>query len=116
MKRIALMLPLLAAMCAVPVAAQTSGGYRQLGAANMAAGQVAVGTTATLVAAQRDTRNEVVVAVGAANACTVGGPGVTLTTGFAIQPVAGASVPIRSRAAIYMVCSAATTVSVLDAF
>lgn len=106
----------LACMMVQPALAQTSGGYRVLAAPNMSATQVAVSTTATLVAAQRDTRHEVTVAIGAANTCAIGGATVTLATGFALQPVAGASVPIRSRAPVYMVCNAATTVSVLDVF
>lgn len=116
MKRFLLTLAVLASCAAQPATAQTSGGYRQLAAPNLSATQVAVGTTPTLVAVQRDTRQDVTVSVGAANSCAVGGPTVTLATGFALQPVAGASVPIRSRSAVYMACSAATTVSVLDVF
>lgn len=107
---------LAAAIVATPAAAQTSGGYRVLAAPNMSATQVAVTNAATLVAPQRDTRHDVTIAIGAANTCAVGKAGVTLTTGFALQPVAGASVVVRTREALYMACSAATTVSVLDAF
>ena len=54
--------------------------------------------------------------MGAAGNCAIGfGPGVTLATGY--RPLqAGVATPIRSRSAVYVVCDADATVSVLDSF
>lgn len=76
--------------------------------------QTSVGTTATLVAAAKPGRSRVTIGIGAATACAVGGPGITLTTGFALAPVAGASVVIMSNTDVYAVCSGTTTVSALE--
>ena len=115
MKRI-IIAALLATCIAVPAQAQFSGNNRVLAAPNMSAGQVAVATTATLVVPQRDTRQDVVLNVTAANSCAVGSSGVTLTTGYLLPSTIGASVTVHSRAAIYMVCASTTTVSFVDDF
>lgn len=81
------------------------------GAGTLATVQVSVGTTATQVVAARTGRHSVTISVGAANACYYGNAGVTATTGFAIQPVAGASRTLPYSGALFMVCSATTTIS-----
>ena len=81
------------------------------GATSLATGQASVGTTSTLVAAASPTRKRIVLTVGAANACAFGNAGVTTTTGFPLQPVAGATLTLDTTAAVYAACSATTTVS-----
>lgn len=81
------------------------------GGSNLATGQVSVGTTATLIAAARAGRQRIQVIVGAANACALGTAAVTLTTGYALPAVAGTSDTSDTAAALYAVCSAATTIS-----
>lgn len=82
----------------------------------LATGQVSVGTTATLVAAARTGRQKITVSVGAANTCAFGNSGVTLTTGFPLQPTAGASLTLDTAAATYAVCSATTTISYVEPY
>lgn len=86
------------------------------GTGSVATGQVAVGTTATLVAPARPGRRRVMVSVGAANACAFGNAGVTATTGFALAAAAGASVTLDFAGALYGACSASTTVSFIEQF
>ena len=86
------------------------------GGSAIATGQVSVGTTSTLVVAARAARQSVTVAVGAANTCAFGNNPVTTTTGFPLQPVAGATITLPTSAALYAVCSATTTVSYVEAF
>jgi hypothetical protein len=86
------------------------------GGGSVATGQVTVGTTATLVAAQRSGRQKITLSIGAANTCAFGNNGVTATTGFPLQPVAGATITIDTNAAIYAVCSATTTVSAIELY
>lgn len=81
------------------------------GSATLLTGQVSVGTTATLISAARTGRGRITVNVLAANSCAFGGSTVTLTTGYQLQPVAGASTPFESAAALYAVCSATTNIS-----
>jgi glycerate kinase len=76
--------------------------------------QTSVGTTATLVAAARPGRTRITIGIGAANACAVGGPGITLTTGFALAATAGATIVILTNNDVYAVCAATTTVSTLE--
>lgn len=86
------------------------------GAGAIATNQVSIGTSSTLLVAARPGRAKVIASVGAANACAFGNTGVTTTTGFALQPVAGASVTLETSAAIYAACSAATTVSFAEIY
>jgi len=86
------------------------------GGPSIATSQTSVGTTAALVAPARAGRNKVTVSIGAANTCVLGNAGVTLSTGFPLQPVAGASITLDTAAAIYVVCSATTTVSDVETF
>lgn len=89
---------------------------RALGAGSIATAQVSAGTGATLIAAARATRSQITVSVGAANTCAFGNTGVTPTTGFPLQPTAGAALTMHTTAAIYAVCSATTTINVLEQF
>jgi len=98
---------------ALPAGGNTIGAVIIRGAPSLTAAQVSVGTTATLLAAARTGRSRITVAVGAANSCAFSGAtGVTLTTGYALQPVAGASRAWEYSGALYGVCSATTTISV----
>jgi len=85
-------------------------------AASIATGQISTGTTATLIVATRAARKRVILTVGAANSCAFGPAGVTLTTGFPLQPAAGATLTVDSAAALYAVCSATTTISYMEHF
>ncbi len=81
------------------------------GSASLATGQVSVGTTATLIRAADTGRTSITVLVGAANGCAFGNSGVTLTTGYLLPATAGATDTTATSAALYGVCTAATTVS-----
>jgi hypothetical protein len=95
----------------------TTGTYMvQKGTASLATGQISAGTTSTLIAAARAGRSKITLAVGAANACAFGNTGVTTTTGFPLQPVAGASLVLTTSAAVYAACSATTTVGYIEEF
>lgn len=84
--------------------------------ASIATAQVSVGTGATAVAAARAGRQRLTLTVGAANACYVGTATVTSATGFPLQPVAGASIVIETQGAVSAVCSATTTIGVLEEY
>lgn len=86
------------------------------GTTSIAAGQVSVGTTAVQVVTARAGRATVTFSVGAANACSFGPAGVTTTTGFALQPVAGASLTLNTAAAVFAICSATTTISNIEQY
>lgn len=86
------------------------------GSGSIATGQISVGTSSTLVAAARAGRSKITFAVGAANSCAFGNSGVTTTTGFPLQPVAGASLMLDTIAAVYAACSATTTVSFIEQY
>jgi hypothetical protein len=101
---------------ALPAGTNNIGGFVQRGGGTIATGQVSVGTTSTQIAAARTGRQRITMNVGAANACAFGNTGVTTTTGFALQPVAGASVTLDTAAAIFAACSATTTVSFIEQY
>ncbi|KQM65775.1 hypothetical protein ASE75_05965 [Sphingomonas sp. Leaf17] len=89
------------------------------GGGTITTGQISVGTSSTLILAGRagiGGRQKVTLAVGAANPCYFGPVSVTIATGFPLQPVAGATITIDTAAAIYAVCSAATTISYLEQY
>lgn len=87
------------------------------GTSNIATGQMSVGTTATQVVAARAGRAKLILSVGAANTCAFGNSSsVTLTTGFPLQPTAGASITLDSAAGFYAICSATTTISDLEQY
>jgi len=90
------------ALSASPVAAQV---YTRI-----PTNQVSVGTTATLVAAAHPDRIRITVTITAANNCAIGGPGITLTTGFPLAPIAYTSITLLTNNDIYVVCSATTPV------
>lgn len=80
------------------------------GSAAIATGQVLVGTTATLIAAARTLRQRITVTVTTAVGCAFGNSGVTLTTGYPLAAVAGASDTTDTTAALYGVCASTATV------
>lgn len=86
------------------------------GSASISTGQVSAGTTSTLIVAARTGRARVTLTVTAANACAFGNTGVTLTTGFPTQPVAGANITLATSAAIYSACSVATPIGYVEEF
>lgn len=92
------------------------GNITSIGGHNLATGQVSVGTTATLIAAQRTGRQKITYAVTTAVQCSYGNAGVTLTMGFPLQAVAGASQTIDTDAAVYGVCASTATVGYLEQF
>lgn len=86
------------------------------GSASLATGQISIGTSSTLLVAARTGRAKLIASVGAANTCAFGTNGVTTTTGFPLQPTAGASLMLDTAAAVYAACSATTTVSYIEQF
>lgn len=73
--------------------------------------QVAVGTTATLIAAAASGRDHVSIQPTGAVTVYIGGPGVTTLTGF---PVAsGYALDMETTSDIYAVAASATAVAVL---
>lgn len=86
------------------------------GTGSLATGQVSVTTASTQVVAARAGRGKVTISVGSANTCALGNTGVTTTTGFPLQPIAGASVTLDTSAAIFAICSATTTISFIEQF
>lgn len=100
----------------LPAGTNTVGGFVQRGTSTLATGQVSVGTTFTQVVAARANRATVTMTVGAANSCVFGNTGVTASTGFPLQPVAGATITLDTSAAVFSACSAATTVSFIEQY
>lgn len=94
---------------------QPSQGVVSLGGSNTAAGQASVGTSATLVVAAR-ARQKVTFTVTSAVACSFGGAGVTASTGFPLQAVAGATITLDTSAAIYAVCASTATIGYIELF
>jgi hypothetical protein len=113
MKRL-FVLPLLTALFAAPLTAQTAGNVRPLAALNSATGQVAATTSRAVLAPVQPTRQELLVTVPAGATCAVGGVAVTLLNGLVLP--AGVTTAIHTRTIIYVICSGSVTVSYLDAF
>lgn len=86
------------------------------GGGSLATGQISVGTSSTLLAAARTGRQKIAVSVGAANTCAFGNTGVTTSTGFRLQPTAGASLSLDFAGALYAACSSTTTVDYIEQF
>jgi len=87
------------------------------GGSTVLTGQVAVGTTATLVAAARAGRQRIGVTVVPAVQCAFGPAGVTLATGWPLAAVAYAADNWDTSAALYGVCATtATTVAFREMF
>lgn len=81
------------------------------GGSTIATSQVAVGTTATLIAAARTGRAKIGVTVTTAVQCAFGPAGVTLSTGWPLAAVAYAADQWDTAAALYGVCASAATVA-----
>jgi len=79
------------------------------GGSTIVTGQVTVGTTATLIVAQRAGRQKVGVTVTTATQCAFGPVGVTLTTGWPLAAVAYVADSWDTSAALYGICAAAGT-------
>lgn len=87
------------------------------GAGAMAAGQISVATTSTLIAAARSTRNTITVVNHGTTPVYLGNTGVTTGTGFLLPGVLGASMSIETTAALYGVVGTGTqTVSYLESY
>lgn len=84
--------------------------------ASIATGQVAVGTSATLVAAARATRQAITIVSASAVVFYVGNTGVTAANGQYVAAAAGASITINTTAAIYAVGASAVTVSYMETY
>lgn len=82
------------------------------GGANIATNQIAVATTATLVAAARAGRQKITITPTSSTVFYIGGSTVSATTGLYVA--AGASITLDTAAAIYAIGSAALTVSYIE--
>lgn len=82
------------------------------GGSNMATGQVAVTTSATLVAAARAGRQMITLSPTTAVVYYVGNTGVTSSTGLYVA--AGASITLETAAAVYAVGASAVTISYIE--
>lgn len=91
-------------------------GTAPTGASGIDNTQVSIGTSPTLVIAARTTRKLLTITTTAANTCAFGKAGVTLSTGFVLQPVAGATLTLPFSGALYGTCTAATTVALVEIF
>lgn len=91
-------------------------GYTNVGGGNMATGQVAVGTTATLVVAARAARQRVTITSTSAVVFYVGNSNVTAVTGAYVAGATGASITLDTGAAVYAVGAAAVTVSYVELY
>ena len=80
------------------------------GGATVVTGQVSVGTTSTLVVAQRAGRQKLGITVVSATQCAFGPSGVTLSTGWPLAAIAYVADSWDTSAAIYGVCAAAATI------
>ncbi len=95
----------------------TSGAYVvRKGGGNIATAQVAIGTSAALVAAARAGRQNITITSTAATVFYYGAAGVTTTTGAYVAAAAGASVTLDTATAVYAVGAAALTVSVTELY
>ncbi|WP_380787225.1 hypothetical protein [Sphingomonas sp. R86521] len=87
------------------------------GGANIATGQIAVGTAATLIAAARTGRQRIGITVVQTVQCAFGAAGVTLATGWPLAAVAYAADNWDTSSALYGVCATAgTTVAYRELF
>lgn len=92
------------------------GTFPTKGAPGFATNQVTAGTTPTLIVPARERRQTVILNVLAANTCAFGNSTVTLATGLALQPVAGASVTWPAASPVYAACSASTPIAFAEFF
>lgn len=77
------------------------------GSTAIAAGQVSCSTTATSIAAARDTRKAIVIVNRGTNALYVGPSGVTTTTGFQLNQ--NDAITIRTTAQVFGIVATATS-------
>lgn len=89
---------------------------RAVGAPSIAAGQVAVQTTATQVVGPRVGRQSVTITATSAVVFYVGPSGVTAANGQYVAAAAGASIRVDTAAAVFAVGASALTVSYLETF
>jgi hypothetical protein len=78
--------------------------------ANFATSQATVGSTATLIVAQRSGRDTVVVENTGTTAVYLGNSGVTISNGLLLPGVVGASVALETTDAVYGVVASGTQV------
>lgn len=94
-------------------AGDTNGAYSvNKGGSNIATGQVAVTTAATLVVAARTGRQKVTLSPTSSTVYYVGATGVTTASG--VYVAAGSSVTLDTAAAVYAVGAAAVTISYIE--
>lgn len=86
------------------------------GAGSIAAGQVAVTTSATQVVAARAGRASVTLSSATAVAFWVGPTGVTSANGFSVPATAGTPITILTSAAVFAVGASAVTITYLEIF
>lgn len=84
------------------------------GSGVIATGQVAVTTSATLVAAARAGRKSITISSTSAVVFYVGAAGVTTGTGLYVAGAAGATVTLDTSAAVYAIGASAVTLSYLE--
>jgi len=89
---------------------------RSLGSPSIATGQIAVGTSSTLVVPARTGRLAVTITATSAVVFYVGVNGVTVANGAYAGGAAGASITIPTQAAVYAIGASALTVSYLETF
>ncbi len=87
-----------------------------IGSANLATGQVNVGTSATLVATARAGRNKIKVTMLGAVDAYCGAAGVTSATGDLLLGTKGASVTIETAGAVYCVAASTVAVSFMETY
>lgn len=79
--------------------------------------QVSVGTTATLIAAARNSRGYLILVNHGTTAVYVGGSSVTTSNGCLLAGVVGQSLPIKTNAAIYAIVASGTqTISFIEEY
>lgn len=84
------------------------GGSPAIGNANMAAGQITVGTAATLIVPARAGRNSVTITNMGTTQFFLGNSNVTTANGFPVPGAVGASMTIPTSAAVYGIVGAST--------
>jgi hypothetical protein len=88
-----------------------------VGADGFATAQISVTSAATLIAAARPGRGEIQVMNTTATAVYLGGSGVTAANGHLLPGIIGASVTLKTTAAVYgIVASASATVTAAETF
>lgn len=86
------------------------------GVGSIAAGQVAVTTSATQVVPARAGRSAVTLSSATAVAYWVGPSGVTNANGYSVPATAGAGITIPTSAAVFAIGASAVTVTYIETF